>query len=87
MAPHAEDTQPDTSGYAPERGSIRELRAALRYCHKISVPKSTWLSQQPLVHDVGSDRPKDQHDSCVVQLSLSELTEVEQAVEHFMGKT
>lgn len=81
MAPHANDTIVDTSGYMPSADSVKELKKALRLHHTRSVTKKSWISGGPQTID-SHDRDGE-YEACTLQLSLNDLQEIEDAVNFF----
>ncbi|KAF2102644.1 Clavaminate synthase-like protein [Rhizodiscina lignyota] len=83
MAPHAEGPFGDTSGYTPSADSIRELRAALRLHHRQVVSEKTWLTEG--AQSIDSHDREEKREPWILQLSLDDLNEIEDAVQHFEG--
>jgi len=83
MAPHADDTIVDTSGYMPSDDTVRELKKSLRLHHTQSITKNSWISGGPQTID-SHDRDGE-YEACILQLSLNELQEIEDAVNFFEG--
>jgi hypothetical protein len=77
MAPHAEETFIDTSGYTPISDDIRELKALLKLDHPIS-NKVTNGARCIDSHD-RDEFPRD----WILQLSLNHLQEIENAIAVF----
>lgn len=83
MAPHADDTFVDTSGYTPATNEIAELKRALRLHHASSIRGVAWVNDCPRLSDGSvTDLAKN-----TLQLSLADLKEIEDAYSHFQGKT
>jgi hypothetical protein len=83
MAPHVDDTIVDTSGYMPSDDTVRELKKSLRLHHTQSITKNSWISGGPQTID-SHDRDGE-YEACILQLSLNELQEIEDAVNFFEG--
>jgi hypothetical protein len=81
MAPHADDTIVDTSGYMPSADSVKELKKTLRLHHTRSVTKTSWISGGPQAID-SHDRDGE-YEACTLQLSLNDLQEIEDALSFF----
>jgi hypothetical protein len=78
MAPHAEATFIDTSGYTPSNDAIKELKALLELDHPILPSRVTKGAQRIDSHD-RDEFPKD----WILQLSLNHLQEIEDAIAVF----
>lgn len=81
MAPHAEDTFVDTSGYTPSLNRIAELRRELRLQHAVSLPRAAWVTDGPMLVDSHDRISGVEHR--ILQLSLDDLREIEDAVNYF----
>jgi hypothetical protein len=78
MAPHAEATFIDTSGYTPSSDAIKELKALLELDHPTLPNRVTNGAQCIDSHD-RDEFPKD----WILQLSLNHLQEIEDAIAVF----
>jgi hypothetical protein len=83
MAPHAEIPIIDTSGYMPSADSVKELKEALHLHHTRLVTGNSWISEGPQTID-SHDRDGE-YEACILQLSLNDLQEIENAVNFFNG--
>ncbi|KAF2183194.1 Clavaminate synthase-like protein [Zopfia rhizophila CBS 207.26] len=77
MAPHAETQFIDSSGYTPSTDVITELKRKLRLHHPASVPGASWISKGSQTID-SRDTDTD-GEASILQLSLSDLKEIEDA--------
>ncbi|KAF2473831.1 Clavaminate synthase-like protein [Lindgomyces ingoldianus] len=84
MAPHAETSLFDTSGYSPPENVISELKKSLRLFNS-SAGAVKWISEGPQIVD-SHDRESDEHDF-VLQLSLDDIQEIEDAFISFKATT
>lgn len=88
MAPHAESPDStiwETSSYTPSSTSIEALKAQLR----LTLPHLTTAKIQPSVGLDAYDGLTTAHEATsdwLMQLSLDELQEIEDAVKYFQGK-
>jgi len=83
MAPHADVKFEDTSGYTPNDNSVTALKAALRLSHPTSLSSKSWISEG--CQSIDSHDRDDISSDCVLQLSLRDLQEIEDAVAYFEG--
>ena len=81
MAPGAQTLFIDPSGYTPSSDIIKELKWNLRLSHATYIPNASWVSQGPQIID-SLDQMID-GESSVLQLSLSDLKEIEDAFTKF----
>ena len=86
MAPHAEIPIRDDSGYMPTESAVATLKKALRLNHpQIDTPGGRWISEEPQIID-SHDRPDEaEAGPHILQLSLTDLQELEDAIRHFEG--
>jgi hypothetical protein len=84
MAPHADDSFVDLSGYTPNLDSIAELKRKLRLHHAVSLPGAAWVTDCPQLN--GSHGAAADIETRVLQLSLADLKEIEDAYAYFNGK-
>lgn len=85
MAPHADDSFIDQSGYTPSSDSIAELKRKLRLHHAKTLPGAAWITDCPSLN--GSQSVPDNIAARTLQLSLVDLKEIEDAYSYFNGKT
>ncbi|KAF2810688.1 Clavaminate synthase-like protein [Mytilinidion resinicola] len=81
MAPHAEEPFLDLSGYTPSSETIAELKRKLRICHARSFPTASWVT--PETHLVDSHEIVRAEEYPILQLSLEDLRELEDAFSFF----
>lgn len=81
MAPHYEDPLLDDSGYLPTMEAIEEVKKALRVHLEHSKSQRSWITAGPQTID-SHDR-QEPGDASILQLSLQDLEEIENAVNHF----
>jgi hypothetical protein len=86
MAPHAGDTESPwtTSSYTPSAASIDRLKKQLRLNQASLGQSKTWVTDGPQAVD-SLDSVEAAQDS-VLQLTLEELQEIEDAAATFDGK-
>lgn len=86
MAPNADQTNQhfwESSSYSPASESIKALKEQLRLCHVASGVEPSWIT--PGAQIVDSLDRDDNADSAILQVTLAELQEIEEAVAHFHG--
>jgi hypothetical protein len=84
MAPHAEDPIIDTSGYMPTPSTILALRKALRLHHPlVDTPGGRWISEEQQNIDSHDRNESEDHKEHILQLTLTDLQEIEDAIAHF----
>jgi hypothetical protein len=74
----------DKSYYTPSIDNLKALQTALRLSHSISnLPSKSWITSGP--QSIDSHDREGIPSACVLQLSLGDLQEIEDAVVHFEG--
>jgi hypothetical protein len=86
MAPLIELPVLDTSGYMPTDSSIAELKIALRLNHpQADTSGGRWISDEAEIIDSHDRQDEADAGDHILQLSLSDLQELEDAIQHFEG--
>jgi hypothetical protein len=86
MAPHADVPIVDDSGYMPTESAVVVLRKALRLNHpQAEMPGGRWISEGPQTIDSHERQDEAESGRHILQLSLSDLQELEDATREFEG--
>ena len=86
MAPLIELPVVDTSGYMPTDSAIAALKIALRLNHpQAGTPGGRWISDDAEIVDSHDRLNEAEAGDHILQLSLSDLQELEDAILHFEG--
>jgi pentatricopeptide repeat protein len=83
MPPHADNDFVDLSGYTPNLDTIAELKQKLRLHHAALLPGAAWITDCPQLND--SRAAAADIGARVLQLSLVDLKEIEDAYAYFNG--
>ena len=86
MAPHAEEPIVDSTGYMPAPSAVLALKEALRLHHPLgNTPGGRWISEEKQSIDSHDRIDFEEEKDHILQLSLADLQEIEDAVAHFEG--
>jgi hypothetical protein len=85
MAPHSVADEPlwETPTYTPSKASIQALKRELRLSHNACINGGSWISQGS--QQIDSHDRDEASDPAILQLTLDDIQELEDAVDHFNG--